>query len=219
MSLKNVGHEENTIGIPNDELSRLISKSKIVINLSKSRTSSVRNFTAKNIYSFHYQLKGRIIKAGLGGATCVSEYSPGQELLFTEEELPVFSTKEECVEILKKLLNDEELLNKYKIKFTSKAFSLFEDKKTFAPVFEAIESKSYEKVKLVNFPYWYLRISAKYVLLRNIKLSNFIKSILQFKLIFKIVQNTNLLIKLLIIIESIINTIWYSFTSTLKSKK
>ena len=99
------------------------------------------------------------------------------------------------------------------------AFSLFEDKKTFAPVFEAIESKSYEKVKLVKFHYWYLRVSAKYILLRNIKLSNFIKSILQFKLIFKIVQNTNLLTKLLIIVESIINTIWYSFTSTLKSKK
>ena len=134
ISLKNVGHEEHIVGLPKEELLKLISKSKIVVNLSKSRTSSVMNFTSENIYKFYYQMKGKIVEAGLNGAACVSEYSPGLELLFNEEEIPIFFTKEECVKILKKLLNNDELLSKYTNKFTSKACNLFEDKKTFEPI-------------------------------------------------------------------------------------
>ena len=48
--------------------------------------------------------KGRVALAGLYGAACVSEYSPGQEILFGEDEVPHFYTKQECVKILKKLL-------------------------------------------------------------------------------------------------------------------
>ena len=219
ISLKNVGHEEHIVGLPKEELLKLISKSKIVVNLSKSRTSSVRNFTSENIYKFYYQMKGKIVEAGLNGAACVSEYSPGLELLFNEEEIPIFFTKEECVKILKKLLNNDELLSKYKNKFTSKACNLFEDKKTFEPIYNAIEKLNHKRVKLIKIPYWYLRITAKHILLRNIKLSSLIKSIFQFKLIFEIIKNSNLLIKFLVIFESILNTFWYSFAFTFKYKK
>ena len=164
-------------------------------------------------------MKGKVVEAGLNGAACVSEYSPGLELLFNEEEIPIFYTKEECVKILKKLLNNDELLSKYKNQFTSKACSLFEDKKTFEPVYNAIEKMNHKRVQLIKMPYWYLRIIAKQILLRNIKLSSLIKSILQFKLIFEVIKNSNFLIKLLIIFESIFNTFWYSFAFTLKHKR
>ena len=219
ISLKNVGHEDHIVGLPKEELLKLISKSKIVLDLSKSKTSSVKSFTSENIYKFYYQMKGKVVEAGLNGAACVSEYSPGLELLFNEEEIPIFYTKEECVKILKKLLNNDELLSKYKNKFTSKACSLFEDKKTFEPIYNAIEKMNHKRVQLIKFPYWYLRIIAKQILLRNIKLSSLIKSILQFKLIFEVIKNSNFLIKLLIIFESIFNTFWYSFAFTLKHKR
>ena len=219
INLKNIGFESGG-GLPIEELLKFISKSKIVLNLSKSRTiKSVKSYTSENIYKFLYTFKGRIIIAGLNGAACVSEYSPGQELVFTDDEVPTFFTKEECVKILKKLLNDNELLAKYTTSFNSKVENLFEDRKNFLPIFNAIEKIEKRKVKLFNIPYWYLRISAKNILLRNIKLPNIIKSIYQFHMIFSITKNSNIFIKLLVILESIINIFWYSLLFTLKSKK
>ena len=219
INLKNIGFESGG-GLPIEELLKFISKSKIVLNLSKSRTiKSVKSYTSENIYKFLYTFKGRIIIAGLNGAACVSEYSPGQELVFTDDEVPTFFTKEECVKILKKLLNDNELLAKYTTSFNSKVENLFEDRKNFLPIFNAIEKIEKRKVKLFNIPYWYLRISAKNILLRNIKLLNIIKSIYQFHMIFSITKNSNMFIKLLVILESTINIFWYSLLFTLKSKK
>ena len=219
INLKNIGFESGG-GLPIEELLKFISKSKIVLNLSKSRTiKSVKSYTSENIYKFLYTFKGRIIIAGLNGAACVSEYSPGQELVFTDDEVPTFFTKEECVTILKKLLNDNELLAKYTTSFNSKVENLFEDRKNFLPIFNAIEKIEKRKVKLFNIPYWYLRISAKNILLRNIKLLNIIKSIYQFHIIFSITKNSNIFIKLLVILESTINIFWYSLLFTLKSKK
>ena len=219
INLKNIGFESGG-GLPIEELLKFISKSKIVLNLSKSRTiKSVKSYTSENIYKFLYTFKGRIIIAGLNGAACVSEYSPGQELVFTDDEVPTFFTKEECVKILKKLLNDNELLAKYTTSFNSKVENLFEDRKNFLPIFNAIEKIEKRKVKLFNIPYWYLRISAKNILLRNIKLLNIIKSIYQFHIIFSITKNSNIFIKLLVILESTINIFWYSLLFTLKSKK
>ena len=219
ISLKNIGYESGG-GLPIDELLKFISKSKIVLNLSKSRTvKSVKSYTSENIYKFLYTFKGRIIIAGLNGAACVSEYSPGQELIFTNDEVPTFFTKEECVKILKKLLSDNELLAKCTNSFNSKTEKLFEDKINFLPIYNAIEKIEKRKVKLFNIPYWYLRISAKSILLRNLKLSNIIKSVYHFHIIFSIIKNSNIFIKFLIILESIINILWYSLLFTLKSKK
>ena len=219
ISLKNVGHREHVVGLPQDELIKLISKSKIVLNLSKTRTTSVINYASESTHRFHYQFKGRISLAGLIGTMCVSEYSPGQEIIFKEDELPTFFTKEECVQILKKLLKDDVLLEKYTNKFTSKVYELWEDKKNFEPIYKAIEKSNNRKVKLIKFPYWYLRIASKQIILRNIKLSTFIKTIFQFNIIFSIIKNSNFIVKILVILESIVNTLWYSFTQTIKPKK
>ena len=218
ISLKNVGYEGN-VGLPQDELWELILKSKIVINLSKSRTSVVENYASENVFKFKYTFKGRILLAGFLGVACVSEYSPGQELLFNEDEVPTFFTKEECVKILKKLLKNDELLAKYTKKITSKINDLCDDKKNFEPIYNAIEKLNHRRVELIKIPYWYLRIAAKQILLRNIKLSNLIKTIFQFRIIFTIIKNSNFLTKLFIVSESIINTLWYSFIFTFKSKE
>jgi hypothetical protein len=218
IKLKNVGYEDKTHGLPENELLELVSKSKIVLNLSKSRSTSVKSFSSENIYKFYYQFKGRILIAGLNGAACVSEYSPGQELLFNEEEVPYFYTKEECVDTLRKLLNNKDLLSSCTNKFTLKAANLCEDKKSFELIHQAIIKKNYKKVKLIKVPYWYLRISAKQIILRNLKLSTLIKSLSQFSAIIEIIKNTNFFVKFLIISESVINTLWYSLILTFKSK-
>ena len=157
--------------------------------------------------------------AGFHETTCVSEYSPGNELLFTEDEVPTFFTKEECVEILKKLLKNEELLAKYTKKLTLKVKDLCDDKKSFEPIYNAIEKLNHRKVELIKIPYWYLRIGAKQILLRNIKLSTLMKAIFQFGIIFKIIKNSSILTKLFIVIESVVNILWYSTIYTFKSKK
>ena len=219
IALKNVGHEEEIEGLPKDELLKLVSKSKIIIQLSKTRTSFVQNYASESVFKFYYQFKGRMIVAGYVGSACVAEYAPGTELLFNKDELPTFFTKEECVEVLKKLLANEELLKKCTDKLNLRVNDLCDDKKNFAPIYDAIEKINHKKVKLVKFPYWYLRISAKYILLRDIKLSNLIKTIFQFKIIFTIIRNTNLLTKFYIITESILNALWYTLILTFKPKK
>ena len=219
ISLKNVGHEDNITMLPQDKLLNLISKSKIVLNLSKTRSTVLLNYASESVYKFYYQFKGKLMVAGLHGTACVSEYSPGQALLFSEEEVPTFFTKEECAKILKKLLNNDELLTKYTNKYTSKICDLFEEKKSFEIIYNAIKKSNHRKVELIKIPYWYLRMSAKQILLKNLKLSSLIKAIFQFRIIFTIIKNSSFLTKLLIVSESVINTFWYSIIYTLKSKK
>jgi hypothetical protein len=219
ISLKNVGHEDEIEGLPKEELFKLISRSKIVIQLSKTRTTSVLNYASESIFKYYYQFKGRMIVAGNLGTACVAEYAPGTELLFDKDELPCFFSKEECVKILKKLLGNKELLEKFTNKLNLKVNDLSDDFKNFESIYNAIEKLDNRKVKLNKIPYWYLRIAAKYILLRNIKLSSLIKTIFQFKIIFSIVKNSNFLVKFTIISESIVNSLWYSFMSTIKQKK
>ena len=219
ISLKNVGHAHHVVGLKKEELLDLISKSKIVINLSKSRTTAVQNFASEKVYQFYYQFKGRIVLAGLKGTACVSEYSPSQELLFTEEEVPTFYTKEECVKLLKHLLSNEKVLEDCTKKFSNKVYNMWDDKKNFQVIYNAIEKDKNRKVNLIKFPHWYLRIVAKQIMLRNLRLSTLIKSLSQFTIIFEIIKKGSFLTKLLVLFEAIINTIWYSLVYTLKPKK
>ena len=216
ISIKMVG--ENTDFVSLEELAKLMSKSKIVLNLSKTTLKTLPNYSSESIYKFYYELKGRVVMSGLSGTFCLSEYSPGQDLILGENKIPIFYTKEECLKILNKLLSDEELLKQYTNKFCTKILDLYEEKRNFEPIFNAIEKTTNRKVEIARIPYWYLRIVAKQIIKRNIKLSRLLKSIFQFKEIFKIIKNSNFHIQLLIILETSINIIWYSLTSTIKSK-
>ncbi len=218
INLKNVGHNEGLSGLSSEELQKLISKSKIILNLSKTRTVSVTNFSSEDIYKFYYQSKGRITIAGINGVACVSEYSPIQDMLFKNNEIPTFYTKEECVDVLKSLLKNEELLKKVTRLFTERANELYEDKKSFEPIYKAIEKSNDSRVQLIKIPYWYLRVSAKQIILRNVNLFNLFTSLLQLNLILELLKNSNLMIKFLILSESVLNIIWYSLALTFKKK-
>ena len=219
IKLKNVGFEKNSKSLSDAELNKLISRSKIVLNLSKTKTDSVKSHNSSNVFKSYYQLKGRIFDSAMKGALCVSEYSPGQELLFSKDEIPTFYTPEECAKILKELLNNTELLLKFKNNFIQKAKNIFDEKKNFKPIYESFEKQNARKVKIFSFPYWYLRTASKQILLRNIKIKNLIKTFFQFKIIFKVIKYTNAIGKILIVLESILNIIWYSLISIFKSNK
>lgn len=217
ISVKKVGW--NSDYVSEEELSKLISKSKIVLNLSKSVGESVVSHSSENTYKFYYQWKGRVIIAGLCGTLCVSEYSPAHEIMFREEQIPSFHTKEECLKILQKYLKDKESLTSDTHKFCSKILNLWEDENNFKPIAHAIENPKHRKVELLKIPYWYIRISAKQTLIRNVNLFNLIKTIFQLKEVLIMIKNSNLLVKVLILSESILNIMWYSLIATFKSKK
>ena len=224
ISVKIVGHQSGNF-VSDEELSKLISKSKIVLNLSKNTWGAVKTYSSNQllnpdkIFEFNYMLKGRVYLSGLCGTMCVSEYFPAHDMIFDENEMPVFFTKEECVAILKKLLKNEELLTQCANKFSAKVYDKCEDKKNFQPIYNELEKLNHRKVKLLNIPFWYKRIAAKQIILRNMRLSSIIKVIFEFKMIFEIIKNSNLLIKFLIIFESMINILWNLFRSFFKSKK
>ena len=216
ISIKTVGYD--TKFVSDEELAKLISKSKIVLNLSRTKGGSVINYVSEDVYKFFYQLKGRVIMSGLCGTLCISEYSPGQELMFYGNQFPTFYTREECVKILKNILSDKKLLAEYTTRFCSKILEQCEDKNNFELIYHEIEKKNHRKVKLIKIPYWYRRISAKQAIVRNIKLSKLIKTIFQINVIFPIIKNSSFLTKLLIVFETIINIFWYSFTASLKKR-
>ena len=139
--------------------------------------------------------------------------------MFDKNELEIFYTKDECLKILKKLLQDDKILDEYTNKFVAKVMKLTSDKVEFEAISNLIKNKKNERKKLINIPYWYLRIAAKQIIIRNVKLSALLKAFSQFGLIFSLIKNSNYLVKLLIIFESFINVIWYSIVTAIKFKR
>ena len=119
----------------------------------------------------------------------------------------------------KKLLQDDKILDEYTNKFVAKVMKLTSDKVEFEAISNLIKNKKNERKKLINIPYWYLRIAAKQIIIRNVKLSALLKAFSQFGLIFSLIKNSNYLVKLLIIFESFINVIWYSIVTAIKFKR
>ena len=224
IKVKIVGKESGNF-VTDEELSKLISRSKIVLNLSKSLWGAIQNYSSvplldsDRIYEYNYILKGRVYIAGLCGTVCVSEYFPSHDMIFKQDEMPTFFTKEECAEILNRLLKDEKLLSKYTSNFTAKVYEVCEDVKNFQPIYNQIEKPNYKKVKILNIPYWYLRIAAKQIITRNVRLSNLIKTLSEFKIILEIIKDSNIIIKFLVLLESIVNILWYPVIMAVKSKK
>jgi len=215
IKIKKIGEDTNFLSI--EELAKTISRSKIVLNFSKTTKDFVTNYSSENVYKFYYELKGRLVMTGLCGTLCISEYSPGQTLMFEHDELLTFYNKEECLDILNKLLKDSDLLNKYTSKFCNKVLTKYEETKNFEPIYKAIEESKNKKIELIKIPYWYLRIVAKQIIKRDINIKNFKKNISQLGEIYRIIKKSNAHIKVLIIFETLINILWYSVKSTIKS--
>ena len=208
--------------ISDKELINLICESKIVINFSKTTWEKISNYPEKSIFKNQYQLKGRIIQAGLCGTACITEYAPQHKLLYKEDELLQFTTKEECVKILNDLLNNNNKLLNYAKKFSTKTQEEYEDKKFFKKIYYFLEEidpniiKTDENLRII--PYWYKRICCKQILLRDLKISKFFQSIYNFKEISSIAKKSNIFIFLLISIETAVNLIYYSLLNSIKRK-
>ena len=89
-----------------DKLARLINKSKIVINFTKTLNGN-KFFNPLSKYKYGFFAKGRPHMSGLCNTLCISEYAPSIELLYPNGELPTFKDKDEFLAIIKSYLSNE----------------------------------------------------------------------------------------------------------------
>ena len=162
-----------------EKLAKLINKSKIVINLTKSSNGS-RYYNPSSALKYGYFFKGRIIMVGMCNSLCVSEYAPSVKLLFPNNELPTFSSKKEFLEIVKDYLN-----NKQKLAEDTKKYHLssmkYSDKNYVNKLYEFInEIKKKDEIE-VKIPIWYyyltirqhFRLRAKFIKIKSFFLQFF----------------------------------------------
>ena len=217
IQIKIVGNnDENRIS--DEDLVSLICKSKIVVNFSKSTWESVKTVSEGEIFKFNYQFKGRIIQAGLCGTLCVTEYAPHHSLLFNSGEILEFNSKEQCVTILKELLNNEKKLLDFTSRLENKVKNFYEDDKFFNKIYEAINIKNLNKQNIKTIPFWYMRIAVKQILIRDATILSLPNTLVQFYEVFKIIKKSKIYVQLLILGESLINISWYSILRTIKVK-
>ena len=81
-----------------------------------------------------------------------------------------------------------------------------------------LKNLSIANENLNKIPYWYKRICAKQILLRDHRFKKMLSSLLNFKEIFYIAKKSNLITFLLIFLETIINFVYYGLINTIKSK-
>ena len=152
---------EVTNYLEESELVEKICQSHIVLNFSKT------GFLGKEkIQESHHrclwQVKGRIIEVGLCRTVCVSEYSPGIELLYSDAELPTFTSPEECHILLENLLSNDEAREEIANRICRRTLSEYEDIPIMSGVEKAL-SKNRDKqgqrgTNLIATPYWYRRL-------------------------------------------------------------
>ena len=71
-------------------------------------------------------------------------------------------------------------------------------------------NKNKIKHNLDKLPYWYIRICAKQIVLRDISIFRFLNSILHLKEVFSLIKESNIFVKFLVTIESLVNIVWFS---------
>ena len=138
-----------------EKLARLINQSKIILNFSESGNGT-RKFNQLRIFKRFYQLKGRIQMAGLANSLCISQYSPSIDLMY-DGELPVFRSKNECLEKIKLYLNDKNLLKKATEKFNKKTLE-YEDSKYIEKIGAFLEKIKVKDKEFFLTPIWYNQI-------------------------------------------------------------
>ena len=100
-------------------------------------------------------MKGRVYFTGLCDSLCVSEYAPPNELLFKNNELPYFKSKEECVNVVKDFLsNDSKLLEATK-RYKEKCLE-YEDSNYIKKIENFIDEETKKQTRItLKIPYWY----------------------------------------------------------------
>lgn len=155
-----------------EKLTKLINQSKIVLNFTESdNTDNFLNPLSSFKYFFH--IKGRVYFVGMCGTLSITEYSPAHELLFDDNELPQFHTKEDCLVILKDYLSDSIKLKETTQRYKEKCMK-FEDSIYIKKVKDFMDdiSKNKKRVKL-DIPYWYEFIFFKKNIMLRFRLNKF----------------------------------------------
>ena len=154
--------EERNNFISFNELGSIISRTKVMINFSKthhtlSSSIDVKSRPVEEYFSYLLQLKGRLIMSGLCKTACISEYAPALSLLFSEDEIPTFSTFKECLDLINLLLEDETRLAYHAEKLHSKVLAEYEDQAYLKKLLPKICKRGPFLFPLKPLPYWYMK--------------------------------------------------------------
>ena len=112
--------------IDSDDLVEEIRRAKLIVNFSKSDVLDDQIHYRDGL-PFVLQLKGRVIEAGLCGVLCISEDAPALRLMFSEDELPVFRSYEECLKLIREFLDDDDKRSRTALALREKCLQKFED--------------------------------------------------------------------------------------------
>ena len=143
----------DTISDTPEKLAKLINKSKIVLNFSESDNKNRENNPLSH-FKYYYQMKGRVCFIGMCNSLCVSEYSPSNELIFKDNEIPYFREKVDCLKIIQKLIKDDLLLRNTTKKYKEKCLE-YEDGNYIKKIKNFLETLDLNKKIKVKIPYWY----------------------------------------------------------------
>ena len=212
--IRNSGINLKIISIKNKEtpnhenLVKLINESKIVINFSRAEFLK-KKYLGSPTHKNYYQFKGRLYQTGLCGTACITEYSQSHSLIFDEKELISFKTKEECVNILNKILSDKKSLEFYANNLYKKCFEL-EDKNYITKIKNLIDSVKIDETNfnaVDKFPFWYKFIFIKQRIWLRFRKEKFLSFFTEIHDIIFVGQRNSLLEVLLFSLYSI----FYSF--------
>lgn len=147
--------------LPYAQLAGLMARAKIVLNFSQTHDCINRPETVLPMKRA-FQFKGRVLEAGLAKAACVSEYAPSIEHLFGTETVPMFTTADECAQILINLSTDETRRFELAERLHFETISRFEESVQIPPLIRKIrELPPREALVPRQVPYYYVSIVAK----------------------------------------------------------
>lgn len=154
------------------ELAKTINESKLVLGFTKTEATKRKN-NPLSYFNFTYSWKGRPFMCGLCNTLLISEYFPAYEMIFKNNELPIFVTKQECLSLIRKYLSDPNLLEDHAKKM-SEACKRYVNENSIENIFKFIETLTNKNIKQsIKIPLWYSFLFAKKNLILRLR-NNFL---------------------------------------------
>ena len=192
----------------NVKLAKLINRSKIVLNFSIS--GKITRFWNRNkIFDYWHNFKGRIYMASFCNSLCITEQDPAASLIFSSEELPQFDNLSECIELIKKFLKDQKLLEETTKNFHLKGQPLI-DINYIKKIKSFLTQLKIRDKKDIILQYWYLFIHLRQSFRLRFKKKFFLTMIAQYFENFSTYKKT-LKLKDFFVINIISTVIFFSF--------
>jgi hypothetical protein len=152
VKIKVVGPPNNIVS--DEEIITLINRSKIVLNLSFSNSfSDYNSFFPKSDNEINGSLltfKGRFLHAGLCKTVCISDYAPSINLVYSNDEVPTFSSIDECIDLINNIINNDDLRIKLENNLYKKVTNEFDDLKLMNNIGKYIDQTFSDKT-LINY--------------------------------------------------------------------